>query len=220
MKPKFPLIQPFEKLPGSLPLYPVENALLPGGEFPITVTEREEMTLFFDALKTDQLIGLVQLRHENTNSDIFDIGCAGRIRQYRERKDGRINIMLTGVCRFRVVRELKSGADYRKAIVDWTAYQNDYQAVTIDEKRVQQFKDHLRLYFSSHQMQVDWNTLEALEIEELLHNLVLVTHFSTTEKQQLVETGTVEERLILFTDLLDEKPVPIWGVQPQSQRVN
>lgn len=220
MKPKFPLTQPFEKLPQSLPLYPVDNALLPGGEFPITVADSGEMTLFFDALKTDQLIGLVQRRDEKTESDIYDVGCAGRIRQYRERKDGRINIMLTGVCRFRVVEPIKSSADYRKALVDWRDYENDYTTVTIDEKRAQQFKDKLRLYFSSHKMQVDWNTLEALEIEELLHNLVLVTNFSTTAKQQLVEAPTVEDRLTLFADLLDEKPVPIWGGDSQSQRVN
>jgi Lon protease-like protein len=220
MIPKFPLTQPFEKLPQLLPVYPVDNALLPGGEFPITVAEPEEMTLFFDALKTDQLIGLVQRREDKTGQDIYDVGCAGRIRQYRELKDGQINIMLTGVCRFRVVELDKSSTAYRKAVVDWSGYQNDYMAVTIDEKRVQQFKDKLRLYFSSHKMQVDWNTLEALEIEELLHNLVLVTNFTTTEKQRLVEAPTVEDRLVLFTDLLDEKPVPIWGGDTQSQRVN
>ncbi len=205
MIPKFPLTQPFEKLPQLLPVYPVDNALLPGGEFPITVAEPEEMTLFFDALKTDQLIGLVQRREDKTGQDIYDVGCAGRIRQYRERKDGQINIMLTGVCRFRVVELDKSSTAYRKAVVDWSGYQNDYK---------------LRLYFSSHKMQVDWNTLEALEIEELLHNLVLVTNFTTTEKQRLVEAPTVEDRLVLFTDLLDEKPVPIWGGDTQSQRVN
>ena len=60
MKPKSPFIQTFDKLPGQLPIYPLENALLPGGELPLEFSEPGALALFLGALKTNQLIGMVQ----------------------------------------------------------------------------------------------------------------------------------------------------------------
>ena len=60
MKPKYPHTQPFDQLPERLPIYVWENALLPGGELPLEIADTEELALFFDALRSDQLIGLIQ----------------------------------------------------------------------------------------------------------------------------------------------------------------
>ena len=103
MKPKYPFIQTFDKLPEQLPIHTLENALLPGGELPLELSDPADLALFLGALKTDQLIGMVQPRRNNPEQRIYQTGCAGRIRQYRERKDGRLNIMLTGVCRYRII---------------------------------------------------------------------------------------------------------------------
>jgi len=97
MKPKSPFIQTFDKLPEKLPIYPLENALLPGGELLLELYEPDDLALFLCALKTDQLIGMVQPEHNDQEGFIYQIGCAGRIRQYRERKDSKLNIMLTGI---------------------------------------------------------------------------------------------------------------------------
>lgn len=121
MKPRSPFIQAFEALPGQLPLYSLENALLPGGELPLALSEPGELALFLTALKTDQLIGLVQPRPDNPQGT-YQTGCAGRIRQYRERKDGRLNVMLTGVCRYRIAGERLQKDGYSIANVDWTGF--------------------------------------------------------------------------------------------------
>ena len=60
MKPRYPLIQTFDKLPEQLPIYTLENALLPGGELPLELSAPADLALFLHALKTDQLIGMVQ----------------------------------------------------------------------------------------------------------------------------------------------------------------
>jgi len=220
MKPKFPLTQPFEELPETLPIYLLDNGLLPGGELPLTISEAHELSMFIDILRSDQLIGIIQPCHTNSEKDIYSIGCAGRIRQYRERKDGKINLMITGICRFKVVEEINEPRGYRKVHADWSEYAHDYEASTIESGKITQFKDHLRLFFQSHQMQVDWNTLDRLEPEELISNLLLVSNFSTALKQQLVESHSLETRLELFTSLLEEKAPPIWVNETQNQVVN
>ena len=209
MKPRYPLIQPFDKLPGQLPIYTLENALLPGGELPLELFEPADLALFLGALKTDQLIGMVQPRHNNPEQRTYQTGCAGRIRQYRERKDGRLNVMLTGVCRYRIVEELPHEDGYTLARVDWSGFENDYETEAVESTVIDTFKQNLRDYFNRNKMQVDWKVLDKLPIEQLVNNLVLVLNLDIDTKQWLLESPTVSHRLELFSNLIDEKALPM-----------
>ncbi len=176
--------------------------------------------MFLDVLKTDQLIGMVQPRTDNPVSDIYQIGCAGRIRQYRERKDGRLNIMLSGICRYRILEELPPKSGYRRVLADWSDFKLDYETEEVDARAIDRFKNKLRDYFYRHNMQVDWKTLDQRQIEEVVNNLVLVLNFSVNSKQRLLEAPTVLDRMELFSQLLAEKPAPILGSEHNGNRVN
>lgn len=220
MKPKYPLTQAFDRLPEQLPIYPLENALLPGGELPLELSEPGDLALFLNSLKTDQLIGMVQPWQNNPNRKVYQTGCAGRIRQYRERKDGRLNIMLTGVCRYKIVEEMRHSGGYTIATVDWRGFENDYEIEDVESTVIDGFKENLRNYFNRHNMQVDWNVLDKLPIEQVVNNLVLVVNLDIDSKQRLLESPTVSQRLGLFATLLQEKVDPILAPQPKSEFVN
>jgi Lon protease-like protein len=220
MKPKSPFTQPYEALPDVLPIYPLENALLPGGQLPLELSAPKDLAMFVDALKTDQLIGMVQPEDKHQQSRLYMTGCAGRIRQYRERSDGRLNIMLAGICRYRIVEELPVKNGYRVARVDWSLYKHDYDTEDVDMLTVDNFKATLRHYFDRHTMQVDWNVLDKLPIEEVANNLVLVLSLDIASKQQLLEAPTVAERLVLFSELLENKVDPILAPTDTTKHVN
>ena len=220
MKPKYPFTQTFDKLPEQLPIYSLENALLPGGELPLELSEPGDLALFLRALKTDQLIGMVQPQHSNPEHNIHQIGCAGRIRQYRERKDGRLNIMLTGVCRYRIVEEFPQKDGYTMARVDWSDFEHDYQDESVESPMIEHFKVTLRDYFDRHNMQVDWQVLDKAPIEEVVNNLILVINLDIDSKQRLLEARTVKQRLGLFSELLATKADPIVATSPQGKHVN
>ena len=133
MIPRTPFIQTFEQLPDELPIYTLGNALLAGGELPLELSSQIDLALFFDAIRSHQLIGLRQPKKETHDNNGYDIGCAGRIRQYRERSDGRLNVMLTGVCRFKILSEEVQKDGYIKAHVDWSQYKNDYENETVEQ---------------------------------------------------------------------------------------
>jgi Lon protease-like protein len=209
MKPRYPLIQTFDRLPEQLPIYRLENALLPGGELPLELSEPADLALFLGALRTDQLIGMVQPRPNNPERRTYQTGCAGRIRQYRERKDGRLNIMLTGVCRYRIVEERRHEEGYTLARVDWSGFEHDYATETVESAVIESFKENLRHYFDRNRMQVDWEVLDKLPIEQLVNNLVLVLNLDIDSKQRLLESPTVSHRLELFSNLIDRKVVPL-----------
>ena len=209
MKPRYPLIQTFDELPEQLPIYTLENALLPGGELPLELSAPADLALFLHALKTDQLIGMVQPQRNKPEQKTYQIGCAGRIRQYRERKDGRLNIMLTGVCRYRIVEETPHIDGYTLAGVDWRGFENDYETEVVELEVIEGFKENLRHYFERNSMKVDWEVLDKLPIEQLVNNLVLVLDLDIDSKQRLLESPTVSHRLELFSNLTDKKVVSI-----------
>jgi len=220
MKPRYPLMQSFDQLPDRIPIYRLENALLPGGELPVEISRPVDLALFLHALRTDQLIGMVQPRQDDSAVDSYAIGCAGRIRQYRERKDGRLNIMLTGLCRYRIVEQEQQPDGYPVATVDWRGFKNDLESERVDAVVVEKFKHDLRNYFERFQMQVDWEVLEKLPIEQVVNNLVLIVSLDRDSKQRLLETSTVAERLGLFSTLLQGKEDPIRTASPQRSYMN
>lgn len=220
MKPKYPFTQPFHELPEQLPIYSLKNALLPGGELPLELSEPGELALFLGALKTDQLIGMVQPRYDNREWSIYQTGCAGRIRQYRERKDGRLNVMLTGICRYRIVEELHHEDGYPMARVDWRDFENDYEEESVETRIIERFKESLSNYYDQRNMQVDWKVLNKLPIEKLVNNLILVTKLDVDSKQQLLESPTVTQRLVLFSELLQNMEDPTVVSPSRSKHLN
>ena len=220
MEPKYPFTQTFEKLPEQLPIYHLERAFLPAGELPLERSEPVDLALCLRALKADQLIGMVQPQRNNAEHRIYETGCAGRIRQYRERKDGRLNIMLTGVCRYRIIEETRHEDGYTIAKVDWSDFENDYETEDIESSTVGNFKQTLRNYFDRHNMQVDWKVLDKLPIEQVVNNLILVINLDIYSKQRLLESRTVKHRLELFSELLENKVDPIVAPPPQGTHVN
>lgn len=220
MKPKYPLTQPYDALPKHLPVHVLENALLPGGELPLEFSSPGELALAYRALRTDQLIGMVQPCRDDPARPTYETGCAGRIRQYRERKDGRLNIMLTGVCRYRIVGAEHQRDGYTLATVDWRGFANDYETEAVASGAVAAFKHVLRQHFDRHNMQVDWQVLDTHPIEQVVNNLVLVVNLDVDSKQRLLEAPTVADRLALFSTLLRDKSEPIRAPVPESLRVN
>ena len=202
MLPKSPFTQPFDRLPQTLPVFPLDNALLPGGELPLEFFEPRYLNLVVDAMRSDQLIGMVQPKGNGSDPALFSVGCAGRIRQYRERKSGRIDVMLSGVCRYRIVEELPTTRGYRLVRADWSDYARDYDSERADPDRVVRFNDALKGYFDHNNMAFDWDVMNKLEIEEVVNNLVLILKLSTEDKQQLLESMTVNDRLDVFCGLL------------------
>ena len=162
----------------------------------------------------------MQPKEKSSESGIYQTGCAGRIRQYRERTDGRLNIMLTGLCRYRIVNELPARNGYRIARIDWSGFDNDYNTEDVDSRLVISFKAILRQYFGRHNMQVNWKVLDKLHIEQIVNNLVLIINLDINSKQRLLESPTVAQRLTLFSELLEGKAAPILASTAESKLVS
>jgi Lon protease-like protein len=106
-----------------LPLFPLPNVVLfPNVFLPLHIFEPRYREMTADALDADRMIGMVLLRpgwerdYEGRPA-VYPIGCSGVITHVDRQADGRYNIVLRGVERFRIVEEDHS-RPYRRALVD------------------------------------------------------------------------------------------------------
>ena len=110
-------------LPPTIPIFPLQDVMLfPNMARPLHIFEPRYRAMVADALKGDGIIGMVMLRpgyeaEYEGRPPIYPIGCAGIITGAERLADGRYNIVLHGVVKFRVTGEDQSRA-YRLAQVE------------------------------------------------------------------------------------------------------
>src|SRR5690242_802424 len=106
----------FADLPNAMPVFPLTGALLvPGGRMPLNIFEPRYLAMTRHALmQPDRLIGMVQPKDRGSERkldpefkpEIETVGCAGRIIAFEETDDGRYQITLSGLIRFKIAEEL------------------------------------------------------------------------------------------------------------------
>ena len=98
-------------LPSEIPIFPLPNVVLfPSALLPLHIFEPRYRAMVADALESERLIGLVMLRpgwesHYDGTPEVYPIGCAGFITHADRLPDGRFNIMLRGLEKFRILDE-------------------------------------------------------------------------------------------------------------------
>jgi len=110
-------------LPPTIPIFPLPNVVLfPNVFLPLHIFEPRYRAMVADALKGDRIIGMTLLRpgfeaDYDGRPPVYAIGCAGVITHSEPLQDGRYNIVLRGMERFRIAGEDTSQA-YRIAQVE------------------------------------------------------------------------------------------------------
>ena len=114
---------PGAALPRAIPIFPLQDIMLfPGASRPLHIFEPRYREMVADALEGDRIIGMVMLHagYEDEyagNPPIYAIGCAGVITNVQRLEDGRYNIVLSGLVKFRITSEDQSRS-YRVAEIE------------------------------------------------------------------------------------------------------
>lgn len=212
------LYKSLDDLPGSLPIFPLPGAvLLPGGDIPLNIFEPRYLQMLSDALAGDRLIGMIQPRNIDSEHDealfaasgtpeLYDIGCAGRITSFTESEDGQVQIILSGICRFRFERELETEKPYRMVKPAFSDFEVDLHIKEIPAPDTcrKQLLDSLDRFLEARSMQADWEEINSASTPTLINTLVMIGSFTSSEKQAVLEAANVAERvetLVALTDM-------------------
>ena len=98
------LVLCFHKM--NFPVFPLNGAILfPNTNLPLNIFEDRYIDMVDYALSHNRLIGMIQTKK---NKDLFTIGCLGKITNFTETSDGKYQINLEGINRFKVKKILNN----------------------------------------------------------------------------------------------------------------
>ncbi|NCF10164.1 MAG: peptidase S16 [Gammaproteobacteria bacterium] len=195
----------FDDLPGALPIFPLGGTIvLPGRQLPLNIFEPRYLNMVLDTLGDSRMVGMVQPAAEATRSGgdpVRRIGCAGRVTSFAETDDGRLMIVLTGVCRFAIARELDERRGYRNVVPDWSAFADDLdpdREVAYDRPGLH---DVLQRLVTFRGLQLDWEQADALPDPVYVDAFAMNLPLADEEKQALLEAEDVGDRARLLVGL-------------------
>jgi Lon protease-like protein len=191
-----------------LPLFPLPNVVLfPGVFLPLHIFEPRYRHMVADALDGDRMIGMVLLRpgwqaDYEGRPPIFPIGCSGLITHVERLNDGRYNIVLRGVDRFRVVREDHT-LSYRRALVEPLAE----RCPAADRDAVRRDREKLEALLAAwvETKGTDTSAASAMSDEDLVNALAQYLELEPLEKQALLEQDSLRGRAESLVELLEMK---------------
>ena len=117
-----------KKFPNVIPVFPLSGVIyFPKTNLPLNIFEQRYLNLVNDAYNKNKLMGMVQSKRENNN--VYEVGCMGKISDYQKSKDGRILINLTGISRFKILKEVPNNKLYREFKVDYKKFTLDTEPI-------------------------------------------------------------------------------------------
>nr|WP_202392003.1 LON peptidase substrate-binding domain-containing protein [Qipengyuania vulgaris] len=183
-----------------LSIFPLPGAILfPALQLPLHVFEPRYRELVGSALAKDRLIGIIQPQRNSEGSPLYEIGCVGRIGDVEALEDGRYNIVLEGVSRFKLVRELDVTTAFRQ--IEAELIEDPKNEVLASVERAG-FEFEAKRFAAMQGYSVDWDSVERLDDETLINGVAQIAPFDSAAKQALIEAKTLSERCELMIQLM------------------
>ena len=203
-----------EELPKTIPVFPLSNFIMfPGTTVPLNIFEPRYLEMVNDSMKNHRIIGMIQPKKTGIlkKPDLYDIGCIGKITSFNETEDGRILIILNGICRFKVNNEIDTNKLYRECDVQYNTFSNDISKKNseVNFSDLKAIMENMKKFFRKQGYIVNLKDLEKKDLSQTLNDLSMASPFSLEEKQILLESIDVNTRkekmeLILNNYIKDE----------------
>ncbi|QHL90021.1 ATP-dependent protease [Sphingomonas changnyeongensis] len=183
-----------------LSVFPLGGALLfPRMQLPLHIFEPRYRALVSDAMARDRRIGMVQPRGPGDPPPLFEIGCVGRIAHVEALDDGRYNIILEGLARFRILSELRVATPFRQVEAQLI---DDAPEDPLPLAQRAALETESRRFAEAQGYAVDWNAVSRLDDESLVNGIAQIAPFDTAAKQALLEAPDLADRAELIIQLM------------------
>ena len=198
-----------EDLPKKIPIFPLSNFIIfPKTSVPLNIFEPRYIDMVNDCMKLNKLIGMIQPMNSNNldglNTNLYKIGCLGKITSFRETEDGRYLIELKGLIRYEIIKELETNKKYRECEINFEKFYNDLELQKEELKFTDLeliFKD-LKSLFEKRGFIINWKELEKQSLDETINALAMASPFSLEEKQVLLEAKNLSIRKDKIAEIL------------------
>ena len=200
-------MEKYKKLPKIISVFPLSNFIIfPNTSVPLNIFEPRYIEMIDNSMKTDRIIGMIQPKKQKDGiPQLYNVGCAGKITSFNETNDGRYLIVINGISRFKILKEINNNKPYRECEISFDEYIEDtkenYNEIKFTDLELI-FKN-LKTLFKKKGYLINWKELEKQSLDQTLNALVMASPFSLEEKQALLETININKRKIELEKILN-----------------
>jgi len=193
------------KLPGTIPIFPLSGIIFfPKTNLPLNIFEPKYLALVNDCIKSNKYMGMIQLK-KNT-SDVYSVGCLGKITEHKKTKDGRMLVNLTGISRFKINSEINNDKIYRQFEVSYEQFSTD-QIPRVGEKiileQIKEIYEKTKIFFKKNGLLLNWAEFEKLDEDQKINTLAMVAPISNEEKQMILESIHVDSKTKVLSKIIE-----------------
>ena len=171
------------------PIFPLNGAILfPNTNLPLNIFEDRYIDMVDYALSHSRLIGMIQTKK---NNDLFTIGCLGKITNFTETSDGRYQINLEGINRFKTKKIINNKHKFIMIDGEELDYNSNFKRKTseLSTTLLSNFKNYLNI------KKIEFNTseFESLDALNLAKIICVISPLDYLTKQMLLEFDGSDE---------------------------
>ena len=195
-----------KNLPEIIPIFPLSNFIIfPNTSVPLNIFEPRYIEMIEACMKSNRIIGMIQPKKAQKEiPDLYSVGCAGKITSFNETNDGRYLIVIKGISRFKILKEIDNGKPYRECKISYDEYKEDitenFNKINFSE--IELILKNLKSLFKKKGYMINWKELEKQNLDQAINTLAMASPFSIEEKQILLETINISNRKIELEKIL------------------
>tara|TARA_B110001452_G_C15138248_1_gene396359 strand:- start:410 stop:898 length:489 start_codon:yes stop_codon:yes gene_type:complete len=148
-------------------------------------------------------MGMIQTRRNS--SEVYSIGCLGKITEHKKTKEGRLLINLTGISRFEIMSEIKNDKMYREFNVSYEKFSGDVkeeERILLKDK-IQEIFEKTKIFFRKNGLLINWNEFEKLSQDQKINTLAMIAPISNEEKQTILETIHIDSKTKILSEIIE-----------------
>ena len=189
-----------KNLPNIIPIFPLSGVIyFPKTNLPLNIFEKRYLDLVNDTYYKDKLMGMVQ--SQKNQGEVYKVGCLGKISDLQKSEDGRILINLTGITRFKILDEVKSGKLYREFKVDYKKFEMDLKNNT-EDTNTESLIEKAKVFFKRNGLLLNWKEFEKLDKNQRVNTLSMISPVTNEEKQKLLESLTIKDKIETLENII------------------
>ena len=193
------------KLPNTIPVFPLSGIIFfPKTNLPLNIFEPRYLTLVNDCIKSDKYMGMIQSKKDT--SDVYTVGCLGKITENKLTKDGRMIVNLTGVSRFTIKTEINNDKPYREFNISYDKFSDDLNSEKNKTKIAEQIKElyeKTKIFFNKNGLMLNWKEFEKLDQDQKINTLAMIAPISNEEKQTVLESVHIESKTKVLSEIIE-----------------
>lgn len=201
--------EPLERVKGisQIPLFPLPLVMLPNELLPLHIFEERYREMLRDVESGANFFGVMLFEMESANTDrppVGTIGCLAEIRESERLPDGRSNILVLGVVRFRLLEYIETAKGYLVGKIEFFTDDDrgSDELAELSDEVFGLFERMAKAAFSMSGNRGEFPEIQRTDPESLSFLITAAFNFENEKKYSLLEMTSTVERLTELRKLL------------------